>query len=55
MGWRQSLIDALRRYARLYGRRRQRCLLMQLDDRLLADIGVSREQALREADKPFWQ
>jgi uncharacterized protein YjiS (DUF1127 family) len=24
------------------------------DERLLADIGVTREQALREAKRPFW-
>jgi uncharacterized protein YjiS (DUF1127 family) len=35
-------------------RRRQRRALLQLDDHLLADIGVSREQALREAGKWFW-
>jgi uncharacterized protein YjiS (DUF1127 family) len=36
-------------------RRRQRRALIALDDRLLADIGVSREQALRQAAKPFWK
>jgi len=36
-------------------RRRQRRKLLDLDDHLLADIGVSREQALREASKWFWQ
>jgi uncharacterized protein YjiS (DUF1127 family) len=38
-------------------RRRQRERLGELallDDRLLKDIGVSREDALREAAKPFW-
>jgi uncharacterized protein YjiS (DUF1127 family) len=34
-------------------RKRQRRALLQLDDHLLADIGVSREQALREAGKWF--
>jgi len=29
--------------------------LAALDDRLLKDIGVSRVDALREADKPFWR
>jgi uncharacterized protein YjiS (DUF1127 family) len=29
--------------------------LALLDDHLLKDIGVSREDALREAAKPFWQ
>jgi uncharacterized protein YjiS (DUF1127 family) len=34
-------------------RRRQCNALLQLDDHLLADIGVSREQALHEAGKWF--
>jgi uncharacterized protein YjiS (DUF1127 family) len=29
--------------------------LAQLDERLLRDVGISREQALREAEKPFWR
>jgi len=33
---------------------RQRRELLELDDRQLADIGVSREQSLREASKLFW-
>ena len=33
----------------------QRRKLRGLDDRLLKDIGVTREQALQEADKPFWE
>ena len=38
-------------------RRRQRDALVDLaeDKRLLADIGLTREQALREAGKPFWR
>jgi uncharacterized protein YjiS (DUF1127 family) len=34
---------------------RQRRMLLELDDRLLKDIGVTREQAMREARKPFWK
>lgn len=33
---------------------RQRSALAQLDDHILADIGVTREQALSEADRPVW-
>jgi uncharacterized protein YjiS (DUF1127 family) len=40
---------------RLRARWQQRQTLLELDDHLLADIGVSREQALREASKRFWQ
>jgi uncharacterized protein YjiS (DUF1127 family) len=36
-------------------RRRQRKALLQLDDRMLADIGISRSQAIGEARKPFWK
>jgi uncharacterized protein YjiS (DUF1127 family) len=36
-------------------RRQERQDLSELDDRLLADVGISREDALREARKPFWR
>ena len=35
-------------------RRYQRRELLQLDDRLLADIGISREQVVEEALKSSW-
>jgi uncharacterized protein YjiS (DUF1127 family) len=34
---------------------RQRRILLELDERLLRDIGVTREQAEREARKPIWK
>jgi uncharacterized protein YjiS (DUF1127 family) len=34
---------------------RQRHILLELDDRLLSDIGLTRDQAEREARKPFWK
>jgi uncharacterized protein YjiS (DUF1127 family) len=37
------------------GRARQRRQLATLDDRLLADIGISRCDVMRECDKPFWE
>lgn len=37
------------RVARWLDRQRKRVILVQLDDHLLADIGVSRVEALREA------
>jgi uncharacterized protein YjiS (DUF1127 family) len=36
-------------------RRRQRRALVALDDHLLRDIGISREQARTEAARPFWR
>lgn len=36
-------------------RRRQRLALLELNDALLKDIGISREQALREGTKPWWR
>jgi uncharacterized protein YjiS (DUF1127 family) len=37
------------------GRRRGRQELSSLDDRMLNDIGISREDALWKAGKPFWK
>jgi uncharacterized protein YjiS (DUF1127 family) len=34
---------------------RQRGLLKDLDDRMLKDIGLTRDEANREARKPFWK
>jgi uncharacterized protein YjiS (DUF1127 family) len=42
------------RFLRLYDRQLQRRILAELDDRMLADIGVTREQAQAEGRKPFW-
>jgi len=36
-------------------RQRQRHALAALDDRLLADIGVTRYEVAREVAKPFWR
>jgi uncharacterized protein YjiS (DUF1127 family) len=41
--------------ARCSARSRQREALSRLDDRLLEDIGVTRQQANAEAAKPFWK
>ncbi|MFC7368646.1 MULTISPECIES: DUF1127 domain-containing protein [Vreelandella] len=42
----------LRQY---HQRRRSRCQLLTLDDRLLEDIGITRAQACKEGHKPFWR
>ena len=48
----RSLIAWLRAAAE---RRRQRRALAMLDDHLLRDIGVTRDQALTEAQRPPWR
>jgi uncharacterized protein YjiS (DUF1127 family) len=40
--------------AQAWERRRQRRQLLELDDRLLSDIGISRQQAAEEAFKSSW-
>jgi uncharacterized protein YjiS (DUF1127 family) len=35
-------------------RRRSRVSLMELSDAQLKDIGISRSEAYREANRPFW-
>lgn len=35
-------------------RRRSRLALMELSDVQLKDIGISRSEAYREANRPFW-
>jgi uncharacterized protein YjiS (DUF1127 family) len=54
------LIDGTRStVGRWHARSRQRRALREIAERndlhLLKDIGVSREEALREAEKPFWR
>ena len=52
-----ALVAARHAIGRLRGaleRRRQVRALLRLDERLLADIGVTRERALQEAATPFW-
>lgn len=53
--WGEALFSLLAYISRCHARHNQRRALFELDDRLLADIGVSRDEALREAGKPFWQ
>ena len=53
------IISYRRTIAGWIARLRQRRALYEIaernDDHLLKDIGVSREEAFREADKPFWR
>jgi len=45
----------LRMLRGMQDRHAARQALARMDDRLLADIGISREQALAEASKPLWR
>jgi uncharacterized protein YjiS (DUF1127 family) len=54
----RRVTGAVLRTVAVWSRRsRERRELRELltDDRLLADIGITRDQASREAVKPFWQ
>lgn len=44
-----------RLWARWNQRHRQRQALSELDDRMLADVGITRRQAERECEKPPWR
>lgn len=46
---------AFSKLAQWHERAMQRRQLSELDDRLLADIGVTRIDAGHESAKPFWQ
>lgn len=45
-------VETLARWRERAAQRRQ---LMELDERLLSDIGLTRANAVNEAEKPFWQ
>jgi uncharacterized protein YjiS (DUF1127 family) len=47
-----QVLDWVRRRAELA---RQRHALAELDDRLLQDIGLTRDDVASEVEKPFWQ
>jgi uncharacterized protein YjiS (DUF1127 family) len=46
--------NLIARLRAVQARHASRQALARMDARLLADIGLTREQALREAAKPFW-
>ncbi len=53
---RSLTFERLRRVVgRWIERSRQRRALMWLDDLALADIGITRAEAAREAARPFWR
>ena len=38
-----------------HGRARERRQLLELSDHMLRDIGISRADAIGEAERPFWR
>lgn len=54
MGKKASFVDRIDIIMTWIERAQQRRALARLDDRLLADIGVSRSQAEQEGGKPAW-
>jgi uncharacterized protein YjiS (DUF1127 family) len=49
---RHSLLELLQDWS---ARARERRMLLQLDERMLKDIGVTRADVASEAAKPFWR
>ena len=47
-----SLVTLLQSW---FVRAQERRMLLQLDQRMLKDIGITRVDAAREAMKPFWR
>lgn len=50
-----ALIGAADAYAGLRQAARERAELLSLDERALHDIGISRCDAVREAERPLWR
>jgi uncharacterized protein YjiS (DUF1127 family) len=51
----QEAFELSRTCTRIAQRRRERQSLLELDDRLLDDVGVTRDKAERQSRKWFWQ
>ena len=50
--WFDSAVATLQQWHR---NRRGRAELLRLDARMLSDIGITRTDVCREANKPFWR
>ena len=54
--WLRSFtFECVRLIANSADRTRQRRALADLNDRMLSDIGITRDQARRESAMPFWR
>lgn len=50
------LFSRILSFVKIYmARNTQRKALAKLDDRMLKDIAVTKEQAILQANKPFWE
>ena len=50
-----SILMAIRTLSVWVQRYRERKQLLELSDEILADIGMTRADAYKELDKPFWR
>jgi uncharacterized protein YjiS (DUF1127 family) len=48
-------LDGIRQMLARARERRQLCELLQHDTRLLKDMGITWNEAMHEASKPFWR
>lgn len=53
--WRRVLRRSVERLLQWQERAEQRWHLTRMDERMLKDLGISRVDACREANKPFWR
>ncbi len=51
----RRLVAGVRLIAEWIERTSQRRALAELDERMLRDIGITRVEATRECEKPFWR
>jgi uncharacterized protein YjiS (DUF1127 family) len=52
--WARLGATVMTRLGAIIRARQTRHLLMEMEPRLLADIGIGRGDALHEANRPFW-
>jgi uncharacterized protein YjiS (DUF1127 family) len=51
----ERLVEWFEVVSGMFQRQHQRQALLELEDHLLDDLGLTREQAEQEARKPFWK